>query len=220
MIEQAAAAGGEEAQGRRRRRAAAEADGDTALAATKSGSTAEAGAAAGTAKRLEAGEGEGEGGEYGVDDELLGEEDDEGEYEEGLDDYADFDMLDGGDGDGGDDGAMDEADTANLAELFRQSQREKAEFLALNVSLQEKLAGYLASVKKSEEGKDEKGPAVGDQEQRYFKCLSQARPRPLPALPLACPRPPSSLTTHPRPPGERVRDEARVCSGSTSRRAR
>ena len=111
-------------------------------------------------------------------------------------------MLDGGDGDGGDDGAMDEADTANLAELFRQSQREKAEFLALNVSLQEKLAGYLASVKKSEEGKDEKGPAVGDQEQRYFKCLSQARHtpparpspssvRPAPALP--------SLTTHPRP---------------------
>ena len=154
-----------------------------------------------TAKRLEAGEGEGEGGVYGVDDELLGEEDDEGEYEEGLDDYADFDMLDGGDGDGGDDGAMDEADTANLAELFRQSQREKAEFLALNVSLQEKLAGYLASVKKSEEGKDEKGPAVGDQEQRYFKCLSQARHTP-PARPspscLPGARPP--LAHNPSPP--------------------
>ena len=67
-----------------------------------------------------------------------------------MDDYADFDMLDGGDGDGGDDAALDEADTANLAELFRQSQREKAEFLDLNVSLQEKLASYLASVKKSE----------------------------------------------------------------------
>ena len=169
-----------------------------------------------TAKRLEAGEGEGEGGEYGVDDELLGEEDDEGEYEEGFDDYADFDMLDGGDGDGGDDGAMDEADTANLAELFRQSQREKAEFLALNVSLQEKLAGYLASVKKSEEGKDEKGPAVGDQEQRYFKCLSQARAHPpRPPFPPSARRPPAPAhNPAPSPPGERASRRAQASAAA------
>ena len=61
---------------------------------------------------------------------------------------------------------------ANLAELFKQAQEEKATFLDLNQTLQRKLSEHLRTVKKAEEGKDVE-KTVTDQEQRYYKCLSQ-----------------------------------------------
>ena len=65
-----------------------------------------------------------------------------------------------------------EEDKANLAELFKQAQEEKATFLDLNLTLQRKLSEHLRTVKKADDGKDVE-KTVTDQEQRYYKCLSQ-----------------------------------------------
>jgi len=65
-----------------------------------------------------------------------------------------------------------EEERANLAELFKQAQEEKVAYLELNQNLQRKLAEYLRSAKKTDENKEAE-KSVTDQEQRYYKCLSQ-----------------------------------------------
>jgi len=84
--------------------------------------------------------------------------------------YGDFDMLEAAEVDADDE--QQEEDKANLAELFKQAQEEKATFLDLNQTLQRKLSEHLRTVKKADEGKDVE-KTVTDQEQRYYKCLSQ-----------------------------------------------
>eukprot|EP00324_Dicrateria_rotunda_P007015 CAMPEP_0206171500 /NCGR_PEP_ID=MMETSP1474-20131121/42515_1 /ASSEMBLY_ACC=CAM_ASM_001110 /TAXON_ID=97495 /ORGANISM="Imantonia sp., Strain RCC918" /LENGTH=81 /DNA_ID=CAMNT_0053578989 /DNA_START=18 /DNA_END=260 /DNA_ORIENTATION=+ len=65
-----------------------------------------------------------------------------------------------------------EEERANLAELFKQAQEEKVAFLDLNQTLQRKLAEHLRSTKKADDVKDVE-KSVTDQEQRYYKCLTQ-----------------------------------------------
>ena len=103
-----------------------------------------------------------------VEPDDLGDEDDGYEGGEG---YGDFDMLEAAEVDA--DEEQVEEDKANLAELFKQAQEEKATFLDLNQVLQKKLAEHLrTSAKKMDESKDiEK--SVTDQEQRYYKFLAQ-----------------------------------------------
>ena len=97
----------------------------------------------------------------------LGDEEDEFEGGEG---YGDFDMLEAAEVDA--DEEQVEEEKANLAELFKQAQEEKATFLDLNQALQRKLSDHLHTIKKADDSKDVE-KSVTDQEQRYYKCLSQ-----------------------------------------------
>jgi len=144
-------------------------------------------------RALKAGGESGEGGEGGDDaaaveedaggaeppeEEDEDEDEDEGDDDLGDDDdvddldggYGDFDMLEAAEVDA--DEEQVEEDKANLAELFKQAQEEKATFLDLNLTLQRKLSEHLRTVKKADEGKDVE-KTVTDQEQRYYKCLAQ-----------------------------------------------
>jgi len=89
---------------------------------------------------------------------------------EGGEGYGDYDMLEAAEVDADEDKAEEER--ANLAELFKQAQEEKVAYLELNQNLQRKLAEYLRSAKKTDENKEAE-KSVTDQEQRYYKCLSQ-----------------------------------------------
>ena len=123
---------------------------------------------------MAAAEPEDDDGEYDVgeedDDYDIADEDDVGL--EGGDGYGDYDMLEAAEVDADEDKAEEER--ANLAELFKQAQEEKVAYLELNQGLQRKLADHLRSAKKSDENKEAE-KSVTDQEQRYFKCLSQVR---------------------------------------------
>jgi hypothetical protein len=141
---------------------------------TKSGAVAE-GAEDAAPEDGDAGDGEAEAYEA-EEGEEEGEEEDDGDFEEEVDGddpdggYGDFDMLEAAEVDA--DEEQREEDKANLAELFKQAQEEKATFLDLNQTLQRKLSDHLRTVKKADEGKDVE-KTVTDQEQRYYKCLSQ-----------------------------------------------
>jgi len=105
-----------------------------------------------------------------LDGEYLDEDDDDAGDFGGGEAYGDFDMLEAAEVDA--DEEQVEEDKANLAELFKQAQEEKATFLDLNQTLQKKLSDHLRTVKKVDEAK-EMEKTVTDQEQRYYKCLSQ-----------------------------------------------
>ena len=112
----------------------------------------------------------------GEDEDEEEEEGDEADFDEDdADDldagYGDFDMLEAAEVDA--DEEQVEEDKANLAELFKQAQEEKATFLDLNQTLQRKLSEHLRTVKKQGDDTKDVEKTVTDQEQRYYKCLAQ-----------------------------------------------
>jgi hypothetical protein len=161
-----------------------EAKAATKIAAIQRGKKARAALEAGEVPGMEGGEEGGEVAEGGGEEEEFGEEEEEFEDEDELDlgaeddgddfeggeGYGDFDMLEAAEVDA--DEEQVEEDKANLAELFKQAQEEKAAFLDLNQMLQRKLSDHLRTVKKVDETREVE-KSVTDQEQRYYKCLSQ-----------------------------------------------
>ena len=116
---------------------------------------------------------EGKGEEDEFDQMLEGEPDDLEDFDDHLDQdegYGDFDMLEAAEVDA--DEEQVEEDKANLAELFKQAQEEKATFVELNQALQKKVGDQLRTAKKADDSKDVE-KSVTDQEQRYYKCLAQ-----------------------------------------------